>query len=74
VIALIMKLRLARNQVGRDDRGVGEVFDELAADARELLTDLRDRVEALGGALRVDSEPGLGTSVRASLPVGTDHG
>jgi signal transduction histidine kinase len=181
VVALIMKLRLARNQVSRGDRGVGEVFDELAADARELLTDLRelahgihppvlsdqglvaavearadrlpldvlvradggldqrrlgeevegaayfvicealtnvvkhscassagvelstkdgtlevlvrdngiglsgdsgghgltnlrDRVEALGGALRVDSEPGQGTSVRASLPVGADHG
>ncbi len=34
------------------------------------LTNLRDRVEALGGRLVVDSEPGRGTSVRAHLPVG----
>jgi signal transduction histidine kinase len=33
------------------------------------LTNLRDRVEALGGGLRVESEPGGGTSVRAELPV-----
>lgn len=181
VVALIMKLRLARNQVNRGDRSTDEAFDELQADARELLTDLRelahgihppvltdqglvaavqaradrlplpvhvhadtapperristevagaayflicealtnivkhsaahtaditvstadgrlvilvrdngvglaatgakghgltnlrDRVEALGGHLRVDSKPGTGTSVHADLPIGPDH-
>ncbi len=38
------------------------------------LTNLRDRVEALGGRLRVDSAPGEGTSVRAELPVEVGHG
>jgi signal transduction histidine kinase len=38
------------------------------------LTNLRDRVEALGGRLRVESTPGLGTKVSAHLPVGADHG
>ncbi|HEX6355615.1 sensor histidine kinase [Actinophytocola sp.] len=38
------------------------------------LTNLRDRVEALGGRLTVHSEPGAGTSVRAELPVGASHG
>jgi signal transduction histidine kinase len=38
------------------------------------LTNLRDRVEALGGRLRVSSEPGAGTSVLAELPVGANHG
>lgn len=38
------------------------------------LTNLRDRVEALGGRLRVDSAPGRGTRVSAHLPVGTGHG
>jgi signal transduction histidine kinase len=181
VVALIMKLRLARNQVGRGERSAGEVLDELQGDARDLLADLRelahgihppvlsdqglvvavearadrlplevrvhadtalrtgrldadvegaayfvicealtnvvkhaaahtagidlstkdgqlsvrvhddgvglpatrnggqgltnlrDRVEALGGSLRVHSEPGAGTSVHAELPVGAGH-
>lgn len=181
VVALIMKLRLARNQIGRGDRPSDEVLDELQADARELLADLRelahgihppvlgdrglvaavearvdrlplrvvvhaapalrdhrlatdvegaayfvicealsnvvkhsaasaadidmstvdghlvvlvhdngiglaaqpsgghgltnlrDRVEALGGELRVNGEPGEGTSVRAELPIGASH-
>jgi signal transduction histidine kinase len=181
VVALIMKLRLARNQVGRGERSAGEVLDELQGDARDLLADLRelahgihppvlsdqglvvavearadrlplevsvhadtalrtgrldadvegaayfvicealtnvvkhaaartagidlstkdgrlsvrvrddgvglpatrngghgltnlrDRVEALGGSLRVQSEPGAGTSVHAELPVGAGH-
>lgn len=33
------------------------------------LTKLRDRVQALGGSLRVEGAPGLGTSVHAELPV-----
>jgi signal transduction histidine kinase len=37
------------------------------------LTNLRDRVEALGGTLRVDARPGTGTRVSAELPVGA-HG
>jgi signal transduction histidine kinase len=42
VVALITKLRLARNQLGRGERDVEEVLGELQTDARELLTDLRD--------------------------------
>jgi signal transduction histidine kinase len=34
------------------------------------LTNLRDRVEALGGRLVIDSRAGAGTSVSAELPVG----
>lgn len=37
------------------------------------LTNLRDRVEALGGTLCVDAHPGTGTRVSAELPVGA-HG
>jgi signal transduction histidine kinase len=33
------------------------------------LTGLRDRVEALGGTMEVDSPPGKGTSVRARIPL-----
>jgi len=41
------------------------------------LTGLRDRVEALGGTMEVDSPPGNGTSVRAWIPwprAGTEPG
>jgi signal transduction histidine kinase len=38
------------------------------------LTNLRDRVEAVGGHLRVDGRPGEGTSVSAELPVGAPDG
>lgn len=38
------------------------------------LTNLRDRVEALGGRLRVESTPGVGTRVSAHLPVGAGNG
>jgi signal transduction histidine kinase len=37
------------------------------------LINLRDRVEALGGSLRVDARAGAGTRVSAELPVGA-HG
>ena len=48
------------------DHGTGFV-----ADGRNGvgLTNLRDRVEALGGRLIVDSSPGYGTSVAAHLPI-----
>ena len=35
------------------------------------LRGLADRVEALGGALRIDSPPGAGTRLRAELPIAT---
>jgi signal transduction histidine kinase len=37
------------------------------------LRGLADRVEALGGALRVDSRPGGGTHLHASIPVDGDE-
>jgi signal transduction histidine kinase len=33
------------------------------------LTDMRRRVDRFGGTLRIDSAPGSGTTVQASLPV-----
>ena len=38
------------------------------------LTGLRDRVEALGGTLTIESGSGAGTSVTATLPAGDDAG
>ncbi len=54
----------------RDD-GVG--FDPAARAIRERrlgLTSMRERAEALGGTLSVESVPGAGTTVRATVPGG----
>jgi signal transduction histidine kinase len=64
----------ARVILARDDgRFVVEVSDDGVggADAGKGsgLRGLSDRVEALGGRFRVSSEPGLGTTVRAELPL-----
>jgi signal transduction histidine kinase len=65
VVALIMKLRLARNQVGRGDRSADEVFDELRSDARELLTDLRELAHGIHPP--VLSDQGLVAAVEARV-------
>ena len=47
----------------------GGGFDPLAHPPRSGLTSARDRVEALGGALAITSEPGRGTCVTATVPL-----
>ena len=64
----------ARVDLARDDGVlVVEVSDDGVGGADPEggtgLRGLSDRVEALGGHLRVASEPGRGTTVRAELPV-----
>ncbi len=64
-----------RVDVARDDAGVlVEVSDDgvggADASAGSGLRGLRDRVEALGGRLEVDSPVGAGTTVRARIPYG----
>ena len=56
-----------RLEVEVADDGVGGATP--AAGGASGLRGLADRVEALGGRLVVDSEPGQGTSVRAELPL-----
>ena len=47
------------------DDGVGGADPDKGSGLRGLT----DRVEALGGRLHVSSEPGVGTTVRAELPL-----
>jgi signal transduction histidine kinase len=49
------------------DDGVG--FDPLAGPPGSGLTSARDRVEAFGGVLTVESEPGRGTRILAAVPI-----
>ena len=62
-IRVIESGRFLRIEVGDD--GVGGA-DELLGSG---LQGLRDRVEAVGGLLRVASAPGRGTLVRADIPL-----
>ena len=48
------------------DDGVG--FDVDAATGSGL-TNMRDRLDALGGSLRVRSSPGAGTTISGSIPL-----
>ncbi len=63
VVALLTKLRLARNQLGRGERSSDEVLDELHADARELLVDLRELAHGIHPP--VLSDRGLVAAVEA---------
>ncbi len=49
------------------DDGAG--FDPATTQRGEGLTNLRDRVEALGGTLEIVSAPGKGTRVTGTIPV-----
>ncbi|MDQ0379708.1 sensor histidine kinase [Amycolatopsis thermophila] len=63
VVALIMKLRLARNQVTRGDREPAAVLEELQRDAKDLLTDLRELAHGIHPP--VLSDQGLVAAVEA---------
>jgi signal transduction histidine kinase len=55
-----------------------EVDDDGIGGAREMagsgLEGMRDRIEAVGGRLRIDSPTGRGTRILASIPVSPDGG
>jgi signal transduction histidine kinase len=47
----------------------GKGFDPARTPPGSGLTNMRDRVEALGGSVEVTSRPGEGTLVRGRIPV-----
>ncbi len=47
----------------------GKGFDPATTVASSGLQNMRDRLEALGGTLQVESEPGKGTRIEGQLPV-----
>jgi signal transduction histidine kinase len=48
----------------------GRGFDTERVKAGSGLTNMTDRIEALGGSISIDSRPGEGTTVTGSLPAG----
>jgi signal transduction histidine kinase len=71
--ATTVKIRLAQEADQLlfvvDDDGRGFNVDSAAEGAG--LQSMRDRVDVVGGRLEIVSEPGLGTTVRGSVPVAT---
>ena len=62
-----LTLSYMEHQVALDVRDDGRGFDP--ADAKGFgLVAMRQRIEALSGTLQVESEPGAGTAISASLP------
>ena len=49
-----------------EDDGLG--FDQETNLPQSGLTNIRQRVEALGGVVRIFSTPGKGTAIRGSIP------
>ena len=63
LVAMMMKIRLARNQVGRGERTPNDAFDELQQDTKELLADLRELAHGIHPP--VLSDGGLVAAVEA---------
>jgi two-component sensor histidine kinase len=56
---------------GVHDNGVGFELDTMPAGVG--LTNIRDRVAAVGGRVTIDSTPGLGTRIGAAIPLTRTH-
>jgi signal transduction histidine kinase len=70
-VSVSLATRDSRVSLRVADDGRGFDVEEAAARSRRLgLTSMRERAEALGGSLSVESEPGGGTTVLVEVPVG----
>ncbi len=71
----ILTLWLNGERLCFEVRDSGAGFDRDAVIRASGLTNMRDRVQAVGGDLRLSSQPGRGTTVRGSVPaVPPKHG
>jgi ligand-binding sensor domain-containing protein/signal transduction histidine kinase len=75
---ITVSVRADSNRLQLSVRDDGRGFDvaealQRAASGRHLgLLGMRERVEALGGHLEIESSPGQGTEIRASVPLGEE--
>jgi len=58
------------NRLAFEVRDSGAGFDAEASSGEHGLVNMRDRIEAVGGALTITSRPGRGTAVRGTVPIG----
>ena len=74
LVALTAKLALARERLRRGDQRGKQALDELQRDLGDVLVHLREfahsiRVSIVNGELTIDSALGLGTRLRAEVPL-----
>jgi signal transduction histidine kinase len=70
-VLLTLDAHDSRVELGVTDDGSGFDPGEAAQRSRRLgLTSMRERAEALGGTLSIDSEPGEGTTIRVEVRTG----
>ena len=67
--AVEVRLRDDGGQVHVDVTDDGRGFDVAAVSRGAGLTNMEDRIDALGGSLHVASTPGSGTTLRATVPL-----
>jgi signal transduction histidine kinase len=67
--AATVHLREERERLLVEVRDDGRGFDVTAVVRGAGLTNMEDRLEALGGTLQIESTPGVGTTLRATVPV-----
>jgi signal transduction histidine kinase len=68
-----VRLREADGQLQIDVKDDGAGFEVATAKRGAGLTNMEDRLDALGGALSVQSSPGHGTRISVSLPLPVDE-
>ena len=67
--AVEVRLRDAGGQISVDVVDDGDGFDTATATHGAGLTNMDDRLDALGGMLQVESTLGMGTTLRAAVPI-----
>ncbi len=66
---VVVRLRREPNGVGFEVVDDGQGFDVASMKRGAGLTNMEDRLDALGGALRINSSPGTGTTIAGELEV-----
>jgi PAS domain S-box-containing protein len=67
--ASVVKVNITRAESGARIEVIDDGIGGATTDHGSGLRGLADRVEALGGRLTIDSPPGVGTTLRADIPV-----
>jgi signal transduction histidine kinase len=67
--AVEVRLRADSDQLSVDIVDDGRGFDVEGVSRGAGLTNMEDRLDALGGTLHIESTPGAGTTLRATVPV-----